>query len=957
MSSISAAPTAPFPAMGSSDPIASIKSSLRELDLDPSSYIPKEALDPSRPASRKTIIYFNKVFVRVMGLGSYLIAFSGECVFLALDDVRELYQVIGNASFTAPSDQMKHLCIRPTDQVPSPEFWKTVDAIFRFKQLEELRKNQCFLLANDVERSLLSRLLPHNVIEIECPAKLRIHAKPGAIFITGLDMQEMCHAFYYRDGKWWELATRGHAAFLGVNPNVLGPMFSGTNTTVCEPMRIPPPDEWLPAVKMVVPHEYELMRNDEFNPQDMTKSQFVQLMLRRIDIEGRNPEVLSSDHKDGDSPPSLFTGCPPWVVGSEQFPDGSSLCSCCNGRYVRRDRLNDFDFVFCSSLQSWFMLVPRSCIPEPVALEAEERQLGIINFVGTLRSDMLAPDFLAREVGLLEQVEAERAAALGRYRQKLGEISQREFTQERLNFRAGAGAGAGAVLENLFEFKYKEYMCIKEIYDSLIKAYLSAYKKEVQETIVLPIPISNVMDPRYSGPKRRRFVSPFAPEVLWPQVTASSASNKPFRGAVCSSLPGQHQCSLHTNLEAERAAGTACKAAVIMHDVAQKSGNLNDLERAESADREATRTASIAKKERLQHYMHFIHLWNSLCPWPGFTERKAADQIETRDRYIDTDPIVPLASCFVNNFGVNPENSHLSNIIWLHKRQEIASLFKESTDLQTLADGAVIPAQGQSAEAADSTGNPLYGTKELLLESSISWASLDRLQELMPSDFFRYVPSVLQMVQRNPSVYLSNPKASTDAIVEALAITSKLMPQPEPTLEHPTVCLSSGRGALEAFEWASSQGLLQPSVSYAQAVGANPAHPAAAAGGGGGGPAAAAGGGGGGGPAPPAVGFPSDFEHDRQCRMTCRDPECLRVHVPGTACAREEAGEECKIFHHGNRNQFRRGCPFGHQCQGPYILPHGRVAVGFQSWMFTGTNKHRIQYEGGLTLAGRNARQ
>ena len=90
--------------------------------------------------------------------------------------------------------------------------------------------------------------------------------------------------------------------------------------------------------------------------------------------------------------------------------------------------------------------------------------------------------------------------------------------------------------------------------------------------------------------------------------------------------------------------------------------------------------------------------------------------------------------------------------------------------------------------------------------------------------------------------------------------------------------------------------------------------------------------------------------------MTCRDLECLLVHVPGTACAREEAGEQCKIYHRGNRNQAKRGCPFGHQCQGSYILPHGRVAVGFQAWMFTGTNKHGIKYEGGLTQAGRNAR-
>jgi len=227
----------------------------------------------------------------------------------------------------------------------------------------------------------------------------------------------------------------------------------------------------------------------------------------------------------------------------------------------------------------------------------------------------------------------------------------------------------------------------------------------------------------------------------------------------------------------------------------------------------------------------------------------------------------------------------------------------------------------------------------------------------MPRQFFTQLRHVFQLVNANRGMYLSNVRASNAEILEAIAHASGLAPPPHHPARPTAVCLFSGRNARAAFEWASEQGLLtdgpapqralllpeQRPSSYAQAASVLPAAAAAD-------------------PVLPAAAvtsavLPSDFEHDRQCKMTCSNPECLLVHVPGTICAREEAGERCKIFHRGNRNHGQHGCPFGHECQGPYLLPYGRVAVGFQNWMFTGTNKHKIQYKGGLTLAGRNARK
>ena len=477
------------------------------------------------------------------------------------------------------------------------------------------------------------------------------------------------------------------------------------------------------------------------------------------------------------------------------------------------------------------------------------------------------------------------------------------------------------------EMSREDFLASERALMEQVKCEMHEHPEAAYALNVKPCTLANILSERYSGSKYRREAAVIdghtISEVPWPQLSMCSKSNKTFRGIVCGHLKkeGSHCCDK----------------------------DMNDPDVA------------------APHLTERIHLWNTVCNWPGLSFRTSP--IEIIMRYSDeeevTAPTDKLASCVASNlhdmmphgYGCFP-----SVKIKEHKRAEIKKDFQQ---LRMLAGGAIVPVCGMTEKQADVSNDPFHDLSDLKL----SWADWSEIS--MPSEFFEQLRTALHKVCADPEAYLTKTSMFTGnkhvpvdnaCIIEALAQASGLAPPPIVPLRPREISLFSGPYSRRAFISALEQGLLSdgPSVprvlaladaapaptTYAEAVRVGiDEEPAAAA------VAAVV-------PAAVAVAVPaalptSGFVHDLTCLngMSCSDADCLLVHCPSFKpqhlCARERAGERCKIFHSGTRNHNKRGCPFGHKCQVKYMLPGGMMAVGFEEFM--PTVKHFV---GGLTAAG-----
>lgn len=458
-----------------------------------------------------------------------------------------------------------------------------------------------------------------------------------------------------------------------------------------------------------------------------------------------------------------------------------------------------------------------------------------------------------------------------------------------------------------------------------LKEQIERELHEVQDPYVLKVQsctLTDILTMRYSRPKHRRKSAIIGEhrvlEIAWPMLSMCSSSNKTFRGIVCGHVKkdGSHCCDKDMSI------GTVAT----------------------------------------QHLSERIHLWNTVCEWPGLSYRAPPTQIEMRcaDDEELTTPTVKLASCVASNFRDMMPHGYgcfPSVMIKEDKRTEILRDFQQ---LQMLAEGAIVPARGMTVAQADVPNDPFLDLSDLS-DLKLSWA--DWTDITMPNKFYGPLRNAFYKVCADPEAYLTKiytgvnnkcVKIDNATIIEALAHASGLAPLPIVPTRPSEICLFSGPNSRRAFNWAFEHGLLtdadpmpralSPST-YVEAVrvglGNEPAvaEPVVAE------PIAVA--------IVPAALPTSGFVHDLQCRngMSCSDPDCLLVHYPSFKphhlCARERAGERCKIFHSGSRNHNKRGCPFGHKCQVKYVLPGGMMAVGFEEFM--PTVQHFV---GGLTAAG-----